>query len=388
MASANARYRAAALLLFNTCLAFFLIYGVFFNKVASEYHLNGLSTSLVFGVFAAMYSMSSLMMGAFMGRAGPGRTILVGGSLMASGMLLSSVADSYPMLVLTYGVVGGLGSGAMWMPTSYVVFDTFEEGSIKALTGLVSSGSAIGLLVYASLETYIITSFGLRGAFLSVGAIVLTLTVFAFVASRGSSVKGGLGVRRALRSLDVRFASFYAYYAVGNAFARTLVTIFVVPLLASRGLGPLGGALAVTMIGVGSLIGRFTSGTRRASEESVAAGGFMLQGASAVALFFAGDYFSVAVLATLFGIGYGTYIPEFALIIRKYYGLALYPALFGVLLTSFGIGAFVGPVFEGAVVSSTGSYAVGFGLSAAASISVGALMLLTRKRRTSAPAPS
>lgn len=40
------------------------------------------------------------------------------------------------------------------------------------------------------------------------------------------------------------------------------------------------------------------------------------------------------------------YIPQFSLIIRKNYGTAQYGTIFGILLTSFGIGAFIGPIFE------------------------------------------
>jgi MFS transporter, OFA family, oxalate/formate antiporter len=373
-------FRGLALFLFNSCLAAFLSYGIFFTKVQAEYGLAPTSTALVFGVFAVLFSISSLLLGIFMNRRGPGKTILVGGGLMASGFILSSVANSYPLLVFTYGVVGGLGSGSMWMPTSYVVFDSFDSGSVKKLTGLVSAGTAAGLLLYSPLEAYLIGSWGLQSAFFVVGLVILLFTGLAYLASKDSKVAPKFNLREALKELKTRrFGLLYAYYAGGNAFSRTLVTVFLPPLIESKGLGAGIGALALSLVGVGSMAGRLTSRAERVSEEALAGIGFVLQGVSAGALFFANDPISIGVLSVVFGIGYGTYIPEFALLVRKYYGVSHYGAIFGVLLTSFGLGAFVGPVFEGASASSPSGYLPGFVLSAGVSLLVGAHLLLMRR---------
>ncbi len=379
-------YRAFTLFLYNSCLAAFLSYGVFFSRVASEYNLPASSTALVFGVFAVLFSFSSLLLGLFMNRRGPGKTILLGGSLMGAGFVLSSLANSYPLLVVTYGVVGGLGAGSMWMPTSYVVFDTFDRDSVKKVTGLVSAGTAAGLLFYSPLEAYIIAVWGLQSAFFVVGLTIVVFTALAYQTSKDSRVASKFDLREALGGLKTRrFGYLYAYYAGGNAFSRSLVTIFLPPLIESRGLGVGVGALALSMIGVGSIAGRLTTGARRVSEETMAAIGFVLQGASAAALFFASDPVTIGILSVIFGVGYGTYIPEFALLVRKYYGLDLYGTIFGTLLTSFGVGAFIGPVFEGTQVSSSAGYLPGFVLSAAVSLAVGAHLLVMGRRWNRGP---
>ena len=116
----------------------------------------------------------------------------------------------------------------------------------------------------------------------------------------------------------------------------------------------------------------------------MAALGFILQGACAVALFVSNNPAAIGVLSILFGIGYGTYIPEFALLVRKYYGVENYGTIFGTLLTSFGIGAFIGPVFEGTEVSSGGGYLAGFVLATVVSIAAGIhLWYIGRKPGTS-----
>lgn len=378
-------YRAFTLFLFNSCLAIFLSYGVFFGKVSSEFGLPASATSFVFGVFAIFFSVSSLILGLFMNRSGPGKTILVGGGLMGAGLALSSVANSYALLVVTYGVMGGLGSGSMWMPTSYVVFDSFDSASVNKVVGLVSAGTATGLLFFPTFETYLINGLGLQAAFLAVGLVILSFTLLAYQSSRSSRAYSKFDLKKAFGSLKTRrFGYLYTYYAAGNAFSRTLVLIFLVPLFESRGLGG-AGVLALSLIGVGSMAGRLTSGVQRISEEAMAAVGFMLQGASAAALFFANDPVTIGIFALVFGIGYGTYIPEFALLVRKYYGVEYYGTIFGTLLTSFGIGAFVGPVFEGVMVSSSAGYLPGFALAAVVSLLVGAHLLILGRKKTLGP---
>ena len=135
------------------------------------------------------------------------------------------------------------------------------------------------------------------------------------------------------------------------------------------------------LIGVGSLAGRLTAGVKSFNEETMAAIGFILQGACAAGLFVADNAVTIGVLSVLFGIGYGTYIPEFALLVRKYYGVDHYGTIFGILLTSFGIGAFIGPVFEGISVSSSLGYLPGFLLAAVVSLATGLHLLIVGRKK-------
>jgi MFS family permease len=374
--------RAFTLFLYNSSLAVFLSYGVFFAMVSARYNLPASATSLVFGVFAVLYSISNLLLGLFMNKYGPGKTILLGGSLMGAGLVLSSVANSYPLLLLTYGVVGGIGSGAVWLPSSQVVFDSFDEKAVRKVTGLVSTGTAAGLLFFPPIASFLILYWSLQAAFLVVGLIVLALAFLAYSTSRRINTSPKFDLAGAVGSLKTRqFGYLYTYYAAGNAFSRTLVTIFLVPLVESRGLGTTLATIALSLVGVGSLMGRLTAGVESVNEETMASIGFLVQGASAAALFVANDPITIGIFSVLFGIGYGTYIPEFPLLVRKQYGVEHYGTIFGTLLTSFGIGAFIGPVFEGISVSSSSGYLPGFVLSSTVSLVVGAHLFIRDRRK-------
>jgi sugar phosphate permease len=82
----------------------------------------------------------------------------------------------------------------------------------------------------------------------------------------------------------------------------------------------------------------------------------------------------------LFGIGYGGYIPEFALLIKRYFGLNEYGAVLGLLLTSYSIGAFVGPIFEAYALEVSGTFMFGFLLAGFVSVIVGLHQIILYRR--------
>jgi MFS family permease len=133
------------------------------------------------------------------------------------------------------------------------------------------------------------------------------------------------------------------------------------------------------LIGAGSIVGRLTTGIKSLSEEQVSGLSFVLQGISTILILFSRDFIVLALLSLAFGIGYGGYIPEFALLTRKYFGVKAYAAIFGLLLTSYSIGAFAGPLFEGYSLEVFGNFAVGFYVAGLASIIVGVHQILGQR---------
>lgn len=128
------------------------------------------------------------------------------------------------------------------------------------------------------------------------------------------------------------------------------------------------------------MLGRMTTNLKGMSEEEIAVVSFLLQRVTAIALVYEPNLLAVYALSFLFGIGYGGYIPEFALIVKKYYGISDYGKLMGVLLTSFGIGAFVGPSLGGAILLAESSYALVFYVAGVSSILVGLHQLFSHLR--------
>ena len=372
--------RVVAFFLYNSCLAIFLTYGLFFTRIAADFNASPIWTTLVYATFAILYGLSSLFMGALSDRFGPSRAIAFGGALMGAGLLTSSLAPSLATLVLTYGVIGGAGTGSMWPTTSYAVFDKFGKDEVRNVTGIVSAGTAFGSVFFAPLEAFLISTVQWRAAFQVLGVIVLAFAVMAAFGAHGTKGRDRQVIREAIgKAKSKQFGSLYGYYALGNAFSRSLVMVFVVPLLEFHGASIILGSVALSAIGAGSIVGRFAAGFKRLSEEEICGLSFVIQGISIFFLLYARDWVSVVVWSLIFGVGYGGYIPEFALLVRKYWGMAEYGSIFGLLLTSYAIGAFTGPILEGYTLQATGAFTIGFYLAGIISTLAGIHQILTYK---------
>src|SRR5439155_19348556 len=95
---------------------------------------------------------------------------------------------------------------------------------------------AICLLFFTPFENDLIMAWSIQTAFLIVGLIVFAFAILAYQTSRNSRVASGFAFGEAFRRLRTeRFGFLYVYYSAGNAFYRSLVTIFLVPFSRAKG---------------------------------------------------------------------------------------------------------------------------------------------------------
>tara|TARA_B100001142_G_C14151108_1_gene584577 strand:+ start:214 stop:621 length:408 start_codon:yes stop_codon:yes gene_type:complete len=71
-----------------------------------------------------------------------------------------------------------------------------------------------------------------------------------------------------------------------------------------------------------------------------------------------GNYILLLAFAALLGVGYGGYVALSPVAAAGIFGLQGLGGVLGVLYTSAGIGALIGPIAAGAVIDATGSYSI------------------------------
>jgi MFS family permease len=85
------------------------------------------------------------------------------GSLLASvAIFASSFAPSLITLILTYGVLGGVGLGLMYVPAMVAVSQYFSR-RLSFATGLCVTGSGVGTFLFAPLASALVQWGGWRG---------------------------------------------------------------------------------------------------------------------------------------------------------------------------------------------------------------------------------
>lgn len=142
----------------NLCLGAVYAYSIFKPAVEKVHGVNAFQGNLPFMTFLLCFAITMFFGGRLMERIGPRWLALIGGLIVGLGWMLSSMATSIWMLVLTYGVIAGSGVGLAY--------------GLGAILGGLISGHAkdwFGSYTYAFYPT----------AGLAVVGIVIALTLLA-----------------------------------------------------------------------------------------------------------------------------------------------------------------------------------------------------------------
>ncbi len=148
------------------------------------------------------------------------------------------------------------------------------------------------------------------------------------------------------------------------------------------GHGAAQGVTLVSLIGLGSLLGRFGVGGladrlgRRPSLAALYAGlGVML-----LVWWLSASYWMLALFAVLFGVCYGGYVALVPSIVMDLYGARAVAGIIGFLYTGAGIGTLLGPWLAGVAYDALGSYSLPILAGALSSLAAAACIIVLIQR--------
>ncbi|XP_059141336.1 monocarboxylate transporter 14-like isoform X2 [Physella acuta] len=105
-------------------------------------------------------------------RYGCRKVTMAGSVITMAGFLLSTQSSSIEMLIATYGIIGGIGFGMIYLPSIVCVGYWFEKKRAFT-TGIVVCGTGIGQFVFPPLARYLLTEYTWEGQNLIFAGIVL-----------------------------------------------------------------------------------------------------------------------------------------------------------------------------------------------------------------------
>jgi predicted MFS family arabinose efflux permease len=95
------------------------------------------------------------------------------GAVIASvSFFLSTFSPNLDVLIVTYGIMGGMGFGLMYLPAIVIVGFYFDKKRALA-TGLAVCGSGIGTMLFAPLGRLLLDTYGWKGSYMIISAIIL-----------------------------------------------------------------------------------------------------------------------------------------------------------------------------------------------------------------------
>ncbi|XP_026331363.1 monocarboxylate transporter 12, partial [Hyposmocoma kahamanoa] len=104
--------------------------------------------------------------------------VFIGGLFCATGLILSSLSTQLFHLLLSFGVMTGIGGGLSTTPGIVIVSQYFDKHRALA-NGICVSGTAAGSFVFPMLIDKLVDTFGLHGTWLLLGGGMLHVCVAA-----------------------------------------------------------------------------------------------------------------------------------------------------------------------------------------------------------------
>jgi MFS family permease len=379
------------------CLALiggvFLSFGVVLDPLMREFGWSNAVTSSIYSVYWICWSASNIFMGLLVDRYSPRRIMGLSAFLIGLGLALSYFASALWHLYLFFGVIGGIGTGGIWVPASSLVMRWFGEGrAMNWAVSFVSVGVGMGTLIFAPLEGTATANFGWRAGYLLIALIVWGVTAVVIIliksprmyASHGKEkLKSNTTTYEQLRTSV--FALLAISYALAGGWARQDFLAHLVSYLATVNFAFIAAVISLAVVGAGSAIGRLLSGAlgRVMSERAVLSVCFLLQALSILSLMTFHNTFSIIISPFVFGIAWGGVSPQVPLLLRSNFGMQNFGIIFGLVMAGTGVGATFGPIVGGYLYDVTKGYTLSFLLDVLFSLVAAGLLLTPYERKRS-----
>ncbi|XP_050296716.1 monocarboxylate transporter 12-B-like isoform X2 [Anthonomus grandis grandis] len=152
-------------------------FATFLRGIADEFGVTKPEVSIVGSLMSGFYLMVGPFASAIANKFGFRLVAIIGTFLAATAFALSYFATSVEYLCISYGLLGGIGFGFIYVPAVITVGFYFERWRALA-TGIGVCGSGIGTFLFAPLCEILIRKLGWRSALLVQGGIVFSCVIF------------------------------------------------------------------------------------------------------------------------------------------------------------------------------------------------------------------
>ena len=357
-------------------------FSLFVNSLQSEFGWGRGEIMLAFTIFFLLTGVAAPLVGSIVDRYGVRGVISAGALVTGLGFVSLYMLQSLWHLYVAYFFIGAGMSAFGHVPASTMVANWFVKKRGTAI-GIMSTGIGMGIFVVAPLVgSFLIPAFGWRVAYLALGIMAWGLIPLAIWVVRTKPAEMGLypdGVTspeevaeigassQTTKGLNLRAAlGTMAFWLVSvtfliSAFSSLGFNQNLVPYLQDAGFSVALAASALTILGLGSAIGKFFFGwlCDRIKAKQACALSIVLLSAAAIILMFIRSTSPLAIIwldAFIFGLGAGGWLPTMSMLVSRNFGLASYGTIIGMVSLLQAIGGAAGPLFSGYMFDTTNTY--------------------------------
>jgi predicted MFS family arabinose efflux permease len=330
-----------------------------------------------------LYGLVGPFAAALMERFGIRRTVLASLLLIGAGVALTSQMRSSWQLLLTWGILVGLGTGTTAMVLGATVVSRWFVSRRGAVMGVLTASTATGQMLFLPLEAHVVEQHGWRAVtFLVATVIALLLPLVALLVrdrpsdlglmpygapadapplapSRENPLANAIHVLRE-SSRKVDFWLLAGSFFVCGATTNGLVGTHLVPACMDHGIPEVRAAGLLAMMGVFDLVGTTASGwlSDRFDSRKLLFWYYGLRGLALLWLPQAFDarVFGLPLFAIFYGLDWIATVPPTVRLTTEAVGVRDAPIAFGWIVASHQIGAGIGALGAGVIRSTLTTY--------------------------------
>lgn len=354
------------------CLGTVYSWSIFRKPLEKAFSISATESLLPFTVLLVVFASLMPIAGFYIERVGSRKVTAIGGIIMGIGYILSSFANNISMLVLTYGIIAGIGVGIAYGVPLAVAAKWFPDKKGLAV-GTTVIGFGLSPLVTAPLANYLIATYGIQPTFIILGiaftAIILIISttlktppscwVPMNVNLVASATNASL-VRQKPMLATKTFYGLWLCYIIGTFVG--LASIGIASPLAQE-IIKLDAATAATSV---SLFAAFNGAGRpffgwlvdRTSPKLAAIVSYMLIIIGSIMMLNAteGQVLTYLVAFSLFTFSFGGWLAIAPTATLTLFRAEDYTKNYGIVFTAFGLGALGGTLLAGRIRDIFGSY--------------------------------
>ncbi len=361
--------------------------GVLMVPLELHFGWNRATTSLTAAIGIFLYGLAGPFAAALMLSFGIRRTMIAGLSLMAAATFVSQWMTASWQYVATWGVLSGIGSGAIATVLGAAVVNRWFAKHQGLAMGLLSASTATGALVFLPVLAWLTREGAWKPVVLAVSlACILLIPLVAFFmperpgdvgatrigetaeSAPPSPIKqartagGAISALTAAARVPMFWLLFGTFFVCGLT-TNGLIGVHMIAFCGDHGIAAVAAAGLLSMMGFFDLIGTTASGwlTDRYDPRKLLFVYYGLRGLSLIALPFL-DFgpASLTAFAIFYGLDWIATVPPTMKLANQTFGEQAAPIVFGWIMVGHQLGAATAAFGAGVVREQTGSYLPAF----------------------------
>jgi OFA family oxalate/formate antiporter-like MFS transporter len=379
----------------NLIIGSLYAWSVMGKALVQQWHWSTTQATLPFAASTASFAVTMIFAGRWQDRIGPRYVATLGGVFLGLGMVLASFVHTYLAMLITFGMVGGMGIGLGYSATTPPSIKWFPPARKGFITGIVVSGVGLAAVYMSPLTNYLLklTSIPQTLLILGLGTLVLVSLLaqvltnppagYVPAPTAAATATPGEPISATRPDLDwhqmLRTGQFYQLWLMFVLSASAgLLIIGNITLIARDRVPQWESAFVlVVVVAIFNTCGRFFSGfvSDRIGRTHTMLLAFVLQASN---MFMFVHYKTPTLLllgSAVTGLCYGTIFTLFPAATADFYGIRNLGVNYGLVFTAFGVAGVTGSVLGGRVRDLFGSYNYAF-ITCGVMLLIGAVLAL------------